>query len=160
MKLQWTSTSTNFVQVINIDSQHWVCSSNIGCPEGVVDVYDSIPAYSIGSTTLKKQIATILNTKSPSFKLRFIDVQRQNGSDDCALFAIAFAVTLCHGQDPNLIRYDQNQMRNHLFKCFQEGKITPFPEKEKPRRVRQRVASIREKMLCTVLAGSHIMEGT
>ena len=39
-ELQWESNSTNFVQIINICEQHWVCASNIGCPEDVVDVYD------------------------------------------------------------------------------------------------------------------------
>ena len=147
VKLQWTSNCTNFVQIINICKQHWVCSSNIGCPEGGVDIYDSIPAYSTGSTTLKKQIAAILNTKSPSLKLRFIDVQRQNGGGDCALFAIANTVALCLGQDPHLIRYDQSQMRSHLFESFQQGKLTSFPEKEKPRRMRQRLSSTTEVAL-------------
>ena len=39
-------------QVINVCEQHWVCGSSIRCPENVVEVYDSIPAYSTGSTIL------------------------------------------------------------------------------------------------------------
>ena len=71
-ELQWKSNGTNFVQIINICEQRWVCASNIRCPEDVVDVYDSIPTYSTGSITLKKQCAVIL--QSSSFTLRFIEV--------------------------------------------------------------------------------------
>jgi len=87
-ELHWESNITNFVQIINICEQHWVCATNIGCPEDVVNVYDSSLAHSTGSTTLKKQCAVVLQTKSSSFTLRFIEVQRQSGGSDCALFAI------------------------------------------------------------------------
>ena len=149
-ELEWESNRTNFVQVINVCEQHWVCASNLRCPENVVEVYDSIPAYSTGSTTLKKQIAVIVRTKSSSFTLRFVEVQRQSGGGDCALFAVANAVTLCNGQDPHLVRYHQTQMRKHLCDCFQEGKLIPFPEREKPRGMRRRISSTREvKVYCT-----------
>ena len=128
-ELQWESKSSNLVQIINICEQHWVCASNIGCPD-VVDVYDSIPAYSTGSTPFKKQCAVILQTKSSSFTLQFIEVQRQNGGGDCTLFAIANTVALCNKQDHHLVRYDQSQMRRHLWKCYEGGKHTPFPEKK------------------------------
>ena len=120
-----------------------MCASNIGCSEDVVDVYDSIPAYSIGTTTLRKQIAVILQTKSSSFKLQFVDVQRRSEGGDCALFAIAI---YCDGQDPHLVRYNQCQMRRHLYGCYEGGKhkLVPFPEKKKPRGMSRRVSSITE----------------
>jgi len=69
----------------------------------------------IGSTTLKEQIAVILRTQSSSFRLKFVDVQRQSGGGDCALFATANTVAFCNRQDPHLVRYDQCQMRRHLY---------------------------------------------
>ena len=109
-----------------------------------VDVYDSIPAYSTGSTPFKKQCAVILQTKSSSFTLQFIEVQRQNGGGDCTLFAIANTVALCNKQDHHLVRYDQSQMRRHLCECYEGGKLTPFPEKKKPQGMRQRVSCTTE----------------
>lgn len=76
----WESESNRFIQIINVNRQHWVCASNVGCPKDVVDIYDSIPEYSIGSFTLRRQIATIIHTTNPTFELRFIDVQRQSGA--------------------------------------------------------------------------------
>jgi len=82
-KLKWDSKPDDFIQIINISGQHWVCASNINCPPGIVDVYDSIPSYSIGSQSLRLQLAAILRTKEPQFHIRFVDVQRQSGGSDC-----------------------------------------------------------------------------
>ena len=63
------------------------------CPQStcyIVDIYDSIPLYSQQSTPLQKQVATVIKTADPKFKLVFVDIQRQLGSSDCELFAIAF----------------------------------------------------------------------
>lgn len=100
-KLQWNSDPVDFVQVINVGGQHWVCSSNIDCPLGIVDVYDSIPVYSVGSYSLRKQIAAILKTPESTFQLRFPDVKHQSGGSNCGLFAIAFATALCSSDDPH-----------------------------------------------------------
>ena len=51
------------------------------------------------STTLyifQKQVAAIMKISSKSFELEHVDVQQQIGTSDCALFAMAFAMTLCH----------------------------------------------------------------
>ena len=83
----WDSEPNRFIQIINKSRQHWVCASNVGCPEDVVDIYDSIPAYSIGSSTLRKQVAAIIHTTNPTFELRFIDVQMK------LYFALAMILT-------------------------------------------------------------------
>ena len=88
--LKWDSDPDDFVQIINISGQHWVCASNVNCPPGIVDVYDSIPSYSIGSQSLRLQLAAILQTQEPQFHICFVDVQ----------FAIANATVLCGGLDP------------------------------------------------------------
>ena len=102
---------------------------------GVVDVYDSIPAYSRGSNTLQQQIAAILKTPDSSFAINYVDVQRQNGGSDCGLFAVMFAAALCNGKDPHTISVDQQGMRQHLHKCFEEGEISEFPAASEPRRI-------------------------
>ena len=63
-RFQYKSTATSFVQIINLSRTHWVCASSINCPLGIVDVYDSMPACSFGSLSLKRQVAVILKTMS------------------------------------------------------------------------------------------------
>ena len=65
--------------MINLDNLHWVCVANIGCPDNTVNIYDSLPAYSVGSKSLQKHIAAMLCTPKKFFELRFINVQLQCG---------------------------------------------------------------------------------
>ena len=89
----------------------------------------------------QQQIAAILKTPDSSFTINYVDVQRQNGGSDCGLFAVMFAAALCNGKDPHTISVDQQGMRQHLHKCFEEGEISEFPAASEPRRIgRHRVA--------------------
>ncbi len=51
----------------------------------------------------------------------------QSGSNDCGLFAVAFATAIAFGEDPTNIFFDQETMRGHLFKCYNNGFLSPFP---------------------------------
>lgn len=55
-------------------------------------------------------------------------VQKQIGSADCGLFALAFATDLCQGLDPTTQRYDQALMRQHYVTCLESAKVIPFPK--------------------------------
>lgn len=55
-------------------------------------------------------------------------VQKQIGSADCCLFALAFATDLCQGLDLTTQRYDQALMRQHYVTCLESAKVTPFPK--------------------------------
>ncbi|CAH3019112.1 unnamed protein product, partial [Porites evermanni] len=71
---------------------------------------------------------TLIKHKSRlALKIRNQKVQKQKGYNDCALFAIAFAITLCHGGDPTTKRYDQRAMRQHLVDCLESSRMTEFP---------------------------------
>ena len=63
----------------------------------------------------------------PYFKhqisVEFIDVQMQDGSHDCGLFALAYITSICNGQDPAVLLYKQ---RKHILKSI-EGVMTAFP---------------------------------
>ncbi len=50
----------------------------------------------------------------------------QSGSNDCGLFAVAFATV---EEDPTNLFFDQETMRGHLFKC---GFFVSFPRKKEP----------------------------
>lgn len=94
-----------FIQILNINQSHWLTISNIGCSSSSIKVYDSLGGR-LPNTT-KKVIADILQCKKKNIAVIYEDAQEQVGSSDCGCFAIAYATTLCHGEDPTKVKYDQ-----------------------------------------------------
>ncbi len=66
-------------------------------------VYDSLPSGGTLSSRVKEQIASICCTPKNKIDVTFVDVQRQIGGSDCGLFALAFATSLCAGNNPGEI---------------------------------------------------------
>ena len=56
-----------------------------------------------------------------------VKVQKQQGTKDCGLFAIAMMTSLAHDEDPSDITYDQSKFRSLLIKCFVAQQLTTFP---------------------------------
>ena len=54
------SSPTDFIQIVNIFHISTGCVSNVFSSPGVVEDFDSIPAYSTTSSGLKRQMAAIL----------------------------------------------------------------------------------------------------
>ena len=54
-------------------------------------------------------------------------VQEQTNSNDCGLFALAFATDLCQGLDPTVQSYDQDNMRKYYINCVDSHNMVPFP---------------------------------
>ena len=77
------------------------------------------------------QIANIYNRSIPSSQsslpVEVLSVQQQRGTLDCGIFAVAFATEICHSNNPEGVVYDQKKMREHLFQCFSDDKVTVFP---------------------------------
>ena len=46
-----------------------------------------------------------------SCKVHLVNVEPQNGPNDCGLFAIAYAQMLSYGIDPFKYKFDQSKMR-------------------------------------------------
>ena len=123
--LKWKSSNADFIQILNVSGNHWICASNIGCPPNTCNVYDSLyPNYSSSLTT---QVAAIMNTSEQSFTINYMNVQMQSGNNDCGLFSIAFATALCSGRDPSQHLLDQTVMRKHLKSCLEKGVMSEFP---------------------------------
>ena len=119
-----------FVQVLHNGNDHWVTISTIGVESSaVVKVYDSL--YSYASEELKMHIASILHSELSVIQLQFPQVQRQSGSSDCGLFALAFATSVVFNVKPEECFFEQKLMRSHLATCFEEGKISMFPMKRR-----------------------------
>ena len=122
-----------FIQILHVSNNHWLTVSNIGCSQGYVNVYDSIPSGNIPERT-KRQIAAILYTKEKQINIHFPSVQVQYGVNDCGLFALAFAATLCKGQDPSKVNYVQHELRKHLLHCINDQVIHDFPQRRSKKR--------------------------
>ena len=57
----------------------------------------------------------------------YIDVQMQQGCNDCGLFAIAFATLLARGEQLGGFFYEQKAMRKHFIESLEKQNITAFP---------------------------------
>lgn len=131
---QFNIQRNEFVQVLHVGGNHWITISNIGNSLTHVNVYDSLPSTDLPARA-KSEIAGILCTEEKAIKLKFQDVQQQRGYKDCGLFALAFATSLCTGQDPVETTYVQNLLRLHLAQCLDKQTITPFPHQKRKRKL-------------------------
>ena len=121
-----------FIQIIHDESRNrWLIISTLDTDEAFINVYDSL--FRELSPSTEQQIACIMNTQYSQINTQFIDVQRQNGSNDCGLFSIAFATTLCFGKQPENICYNQSLIRSHLLNCIEKGVMEEFPTVREPR---------------------------
>ena len=84
-----------FVQILNAGGSHWVTVTNIGCEENKIKVYDSL--YRKLSEDDEMLLAALLNTNFPNMVIEWPRMQKQEGTADCGLFAIAVAFSLCSG---------------------------------------------------------------
>ena len=61
-----------FVQIINVRNNYWCAVSNVGCSEGVVNVYDSM--YPSVSTATIRIIASLVFSSASKLVVRMMDV--------------------------------------------------------------------------------------
>ena len=78
-----------------------------------------------------------------------MNVAKQAGAQDCALFAIANLTTLAHGGNPTTEVYDQQEMRCHLINCFEKNKMEQFPLAKKRRPLNSVVDTVKINIFCT-----------
>ena len=118
---------TDFMQILHDGSSHWLLVTNIGGKANEAFVYDSL--YSSISMSTKLQIASILASQANQISVVMVNCQRQMGSSDCGLFAVAFATALAQGLKPENFTFIQGDMRKHLYNCLSSGKLSMFPTK-------------------------------
>ena len=70
-------------------------------------------------------IAQFLRSDATEIKVCVRPVQVQDNGTDCGIFAIAFASSLLHGQDPCKINY--LEPRKHFYQCLDTSNMTEFP---------------------------------
>ena len=125
---------------------HWLTISTLNLKPGYVNVYDSLNLELDLDVT--KQICTILRHESTYVTANKVPIQQQHGNEDCGLFAIATAVSLCHGHEPNKIMFKQDRLRSHLITCLEEGHFTMFPFDVNIRQKRVKSQKIRVYCKC------------
>ena len=121
-----------FVQILCVRNSHWICVSTVGCKPSTVNVYNSL--HGSLDTHTQKLVADLMQSQKKHIEVRYADVQWQSRVNDCGLFAIAFATSICSGIDPTTITFEQPIMRSHLLDCILSGKLTPFPVRNNTRR--------------------------
>ena len=66
----------------------------------------------------------------------------QSNTSNCGVFAIAFTMAICNGQNPEEISFFVPRMRRHLKQCLEKGVMRHFPSK--PRTCRNRTKRMEE----------------
>ena len=113
------------VQILHVNN-HWVTATTVDCASDEIRIYDSL--YNYISFNLKQQICSFLRPKEHSIKFLSVDMQQQEDTNSCGLFAIAVATELVAGGSPTTCKWDVEKMRQHLKLCFQKKELTEFPK--------------------------------
>ena len=98
--------------------------STIGCGEGKVQWLDSF--HGEPSTAKQKLIADTLKTEVDEITVSIMNVQKQVGTADCGLFALAFVTAAVHGHNPTELYFDQKNMTPHLIESLQKMDVSGY----------------------------------
>lgn len=125
-----------FVQILHDGNNHWFTLSNIWSRHSnQVQIYDSWYQKNLYlNNPLFKFFLRRLLFKDGDKGTRKIEctvepVQTQTNDIMCGVFAIAFSTELCYGFNPSNRTYDQDFLRQHLYKCLTDGYFRQFPSK-------------------------------
>ncbi len=122
----FSPANSDSIQFHHINN-HWVTSQLV---DGKVVLYDSNYKQTIRIPhALQKQLKEIYELYIEDGKLvvEVAPVQKQKGGRDCGGFAIAFAVELGYGDQPQNQVYVQSKLRRHIVDCLDRGYFVPFP---------------------------------
>ena len=127
------------VQIIHTRNSHWAVLQITTSNTSTINLYDS--AYTSTSKDTVHVIAQLVRTKNHTITVNLMNVAKQTGTVDCALYAMAIITCFALDIDPVTVVFRQEEMRSHLLKCLETGTIVPFPVK-KTRRPVQRISKI------------------
>jgi len=75
-----------------------------------------------------KEIVLSLFSYDDHASLSMAPMQKQElGSNNCGVFAVAAATAIAFSFDPLQVEFKETEMRRHLFQCFEDVFMTPFP---------------------------------
>ena len=93
-----------FVQILHNGQDHWLTVSTIGLQSSYINIFDCM--YSTLSSFCKDQICALLFANDKVVNVQFIDADKQENTYDCGLYAIAYATSVCHGDDVSQMKYN------------------------------------------------------
>ena len=118
--------TANTVQIIHCEKRsHWIVASTIFAKSGCANIYDTMFARLDAET--RATVKRSFGLKSVE-GLNMVDMQCQEGTSDCGVFAIAVITSLLFGEDPSMVTYKQEKLREHLIECLTVGKLSLFPK--------------------------------
>ena len=110
----------NFLQFMHCRMNHWIVASMI-LSHPKVTVYDSLfDSVDANTTRILKQLF------GPKVEVVVNNNEKQVGTEDCGLFAIANCICLAEKKSLSG-NYDQPNMRLHLVNCIENLNLTVFP---------------------------------
>ena len=123
---QFDVMTGDFIKIVHINNNHWVCMTSIDSTKGYVIVLDSL------MSPISQELQELAeNLVGENFKgVHKANVQQQQNGSDCGVFSIAFATCLAYGKDPSTVKFNIPQMRSHLIQCLQSGIMKLFPTTE------------------------------
>ena len=121
----------NKLQIIYCcEREHWIVATNINSCKGEITVIDSI--FKSIDYESRRTINLLFKPAGTTkiLDIRLLNSQKQKGSKDCGLFAIAFATAFAHGKGMEKLRFHQESMRAHLVRCLYINKLTMNPTED------------------------------
>ena len=131
-----STDNERFLQIINVRKSHWITMSNVESALCETFIYNSLLSLNkkrnndnserMSYPLVIEQAICQIRRPPANLDLCVLDVQQQNGGNDCGLFAIAFALALCQGKDPTKMELDQSLMRTVLVSCLEAKDIDSY----------------------------------
>lgn len=116
------------IQLMHVNSNHWICAY-IHDKRDTIDIYDSLyPSIDDKLKISLKNLIHEIGKNEPPVTFQKKEMQIQENYDDCGVFAIAVATSLCFGEDPTVVRWNVESMRTHLLQCIEKGEMERFPQ--------------------------------
>ena len=107
---------TKYVQIIHSRGDHGMVAATVGDEKGnQMKIYDSL--YESIDDGTHKVISNIFGSLATTHS---IETPKQS-VDNCKLYIVANAKSICHNQDTAVLTFDQSLMRLHLTQCRQDG---------------------------------------
>ena len=79
-----------FIQILHVNGNHWITSTNAGCKAGEIKLFDSA-VNSYITLHAKQQICSFLLPMENTVKFNLVNMQVQPDSASCGLFSITVA---------------------------------------------------------------------
>ena len=120
---------TNKIQIIYCEKHYlWIVVSTANITGGTTNVdtlMDSV--YFTVNKDTKKIILNLFQYGSMQPAIKLIRTQKQEGSSDCGVFAVAMATAIPLGRNPTKQIFQQKSMRSHFVNCLNQKHFTLFP---------------------------------